>query len=372
MTIPLSLYIHFPWCVKKCPYCDFNSHEISEQLPETAYIEALNTDLENDLIYVNNRRIKSIFLGGGTPSLFSPEAVRELINRLRQVLVFDPSVEITMEANPGTVDRNKFSGFLDAGVNRLSIGAQSLSDKQLKSLGRIHSSNDVLGSVETARQVGFKNFNLDLMHGLVNQSLNDAMLDLKRAIALNPTHISWYQLTIEPNTLYYKDPPTLPDDDHLWEIYSTGLDLLADHGYQRYEISAYSKPGFQSRHNLNYWQFGDYLGIGAGAHGKLTRHNTVTRSNKTRLPENYLRNPNTNVVELRREDLPLEFLMNALRLTEGFTPDLFRERTGLEPPMLESFLSIARERQLIDGSSERIKATPLGFQFLNELLLLVN
>ena len=192
MTIPLSLYIHFPWCVKKCPYCDFNSHEISEQLPETAYIEALNTDLENDLIYVNNRRIKSIFLGGGTPSLFSPEAVRELINRLRQVLVFDPSVEITMEANPGTVDRNKFSGFLDAGVNRLSIGAQSLSDKQLKSLGRIHSSNDVLGSVETARQVGFENFNLDLMHGLVNQSLNDAMLDLKRAIALNPTLNLYY------------------------------------------------------------------------------------------------------------------------------------------------------------------------------------
>ena len=371
--IPLSLYIHFPWCVRKCPYCDFNSHAVKGTIPEMEYIDALETDLVRDLKnynWLNTRpRIQTIFMGGGTPSLFSADAITELMARLKRHLVFDDEIEITLEANPGTTDYEKFAGYFTAGINRLSIGAQSFNDKHLNLLGRIHSKDEIVHACNAAREAGFTNINLDLMFGLAGQSVDNARQDLKRAISLEPTHISWYQLTIEPNTAFYKHPPMLPDDDDLWEIYQSGLGLLADNGYQRYEVSAFSKIGHQAKHNLNYWLFGDYLGIGAGAHGKHTRHGRIQRRAKTRSPKDYLKQQKAIDTMVKPDEIRLEFLMNAMRLTTGFTVDQFMARTGLDQSDLDFFVKAGRNRQLIETKGNRIKPTELGLQFLNELLM---
>ena len=275
---PLSLYIHIPWCIKKCPYCDFNSHTFQNEIPEKAYLDCLLQDLDQDLNYVQGRPIKSIFIGGGTPSLFSPSGFSYLLDSIKQKLVVDKNAEITIEANPGATEQQNYSGYLDAGINRLSIGAQSFSDQKLKSLGRIHSSSEIFKAAESAREAGFNQINLDLMFGLPEQTLIEALEDLETAIKLSPQHVSWYQLTLEPNTAFYSSPPRLPADDNVFEIQKAGWDLLSDNGYKRYEISAYAKKDCGSRHNLNYWQFGDYIGIGAGAHGKITHINDINSS----------------------------------------------------------------------------------------------
>ena len=372
MSNPLSLYVHFPWCVKKCPYCDFNSHEIDGVLPEKAYIDALEADLLRDLTAFKSREIQSIFIGGGTPSLFSPEAIADLFNRLQRHLVFARDIEITLEANPGTTDFKKFSGYCQAGINRLSLGVQSSNNRHLNLLGRIHSSNEIFDAFDAAIKAGFTNINLDLMHGLAGQSVEDAMQDLQQAIALKPTHMSWYQLTIEPNTQYYKQPPILPGDDDLWDIYSSGLALLAQHGYERYEVSAFSQNGFQCQHNLNYWLFGDYLGIGAGAHSKISENGIVTRASKTRTPKDYLASQKAKTSAVSPDELTLEFLMNALRLNQGFSTDVFQQRTGLDPLTLDPFLETAIRKSLIERSDNQIKPTTKGLQYLNELLMLVD
>ena len=293
--MPLALYIHFPWCAKKCPYCDFNSHEAKGEIPENQYIDALLNDLDHDLDAIANQPLVSIFMGGGTPSLFSPASIDRLLRGVRSRLDFADNIEITMEVNPATVqkglvgDRERFAGYYAAGISRLSIGVQSLNDSHLNLLGRVHSGSDAINAITAAKEAGFDNFNIDLMHGLSEQNLQNAIADLTAAIALEPTPVSWYQLTIEPNTVFYNQPPVLPDDDTLWEIYEAGLNQLANQGFHRYEISAFSKPGKESVHNQNYWQFGDYIGIGAGAHGKLTRNGVVTRRAKTRQPDHYPR-----------------------------------------------------------------------------------
>ncbi|MCV6606305.1 MAG: radical SAM family heme chaperone HemW, partial [Porticoccaceae bacterium] len=287
---PLSLYIHIPWCVRKCPYCDFNSHTAGGELPEADYVAALLADLKNDLSYVQGRRIHSIFFGGGTPSLFSPRAIQQILDGVAREIGFDSNIEITLEANPGTFEQQKFADFRAAGVNRLSIGIQSFDDLHLQQLGRIHSAREAHSVASMARAAGFDNFNLDLMHGLPGQSLDDALNDLRRAIAIEPNHLSWYQLTIEPNTAFYRQPPKLPEDSVLEAVFDHGQQLLADSGFEQYEVSAYARDGQASSHNLNYWQFGDYLGIGAGAHGKVTlaQKQQVIRSRKTRAPKDYL------------------------------------------------------------------------------------
>ncbi len=288
--IPLALYIHIPWCIRKCPYCDFNSHAVKEAIPEESYLQALIRDLEADLDQIPLRPIQSIFIGGGTPSLFSPDALAALLEAIAARVALARSLEVTLEANPGTVEQTRFVGFRQAGINRLSLGIQSFQPEKLKVLGRIHDDQEAVQAVMAAKQAGFENFNLDLMFGLPNQSLEDALFDLNTALSLKPTHLSWYQLTIEPNTLFYHRKPPLPADDDIWEIQHHGQALLASHGFHQYEISAYSQFGFQSRHNLNYWEFGDYLGIGAGAHAKITNpHNhTITRFWKTKHPKEYL------------------------------------------------------------------------------------
>ena len=369
--IPLSLYVHFPWCVRKCPYCDFNSHEAGDVLPQEQYINALETDLQRDLTVVPGREIRSIFFGGGTPSLFSPQSIEELLSRLKNHLIFSDDIEITLEANPGTSDYGKFAGYFAAGVNRLSIGVQSFADRQLNLLGRIHSKDDAYRAFAMAGDAGFTNINLDLMHGLEQQSVEDGLSDLQQAINLGPAHISWYQLTIEPNTLFYKNPPRLPGEDDLWEIYQSGISLLNQHGYEQYEVSAFSQPGRRSRHNLNYWEFGDYLGIGAGAHGKLTVDGKVHRRAKTRLPRDYLAGQRVTETTVGEDELALEFLMNALRLNHGFDLSLFSRRTGLDPVVLQPFLKNAIQRNLLVVDDQHIAPTALGLQYLNDLLALI-
>jgi oxygen-independent coproporphyrinogen-3 oxidase len=370
-VIPLSLYIHFPWCVKKCPYCDFNSHVTDDPIPEEEYINALEADLQQDLGFIQGREVVSIFMGGGTPSLFSPGSIRRLLSRLQVHLTFSPNIEITVEANPGTTDYAKFDGYFQAGINRLSIGVQSFNDKQLNLLGRIHTQEDARHAFNAARKAGFTNINLDLMHGLEEQSVKDGLSDLQKAVDLNPTHLSWYQLTIEPNTMFHKSPPPLPSEDVLWEIYDSGIGLLQRHGFERYEVSAFSQPNRQSRHNINYWEFGDYLGIGAGAHAKLTMNDKIYRRSRTRLPKHYLARQNVLQTIVSEEDLLLEFLMNALRLNQGFSLDLFSQRTGLSATVMEPFLQTAAQRKLVTVSGEHVAPTTLGMQFLNDLLALV-
>jgi putative oxygen-independent coproporphyrinogen III oxidase len=374
---PLSLYVHVPWCVRKCPYCDFNSHQREGELPEAAYVDALLADLRTDAPHAQGRRLQSIFIGGGTPSLFSPRAFATLLTECDRLIPFAPDIEITLEANPGTAEQEKFSGFRAAGINRLSIGVQSFDAGNLQRLGRIHDGGEALRAADFARKAGFDNFNLDLMFGLPAQSTEQALADLRTAISCAPTHLSWYQLTIEPNTEFFRRPPALPHDDAIAEMQDAGIALLRQHGYERYEISAYSQPGKRARHNLNYWEFGDYLGIGAGAHGKVTLPGTqqILRSRKTRMPAHYLDaapEPARFMTEAKvvpREELPLEFMMNALRLSDGVPAESFAARTGLPLDSLADSLAALRQRGLLTGDPSRIQPTPKGLLFLNELLL---
>jgi len=371
---PLSLYIHIPWCIRKCPYCDFNSHKADQSLPEMQYIHALLEDLDQDLLWVQGRKIESIFFGGGTPSLFSAAAYEQLFVGLRQRLTFSDSVEITLEANPGTFEAEKFAAYRQLGINRLSIGIQSFQPQHLQKLGRVHDRDQALNAIRLAKQAGFDNFNLDLMHGLPGQTVTQAMDDLETALSFEPRHLSWYQLTIEPNTEFYKRPPRLPEDDTLWDIQEAGFQRLEQQGFEHYEISAFCQPGNAARHNLNYWQFGDYLGIGAGAHGKITlaQQGTIIRSHKTRLPKDYLNADKrflagTHTIEAG--EIGLECLMNALRLKQGITVQQFEQRTGLPLSAVEQPLQRARELGLLT-LDQAIYATEKGQQYLNELLAL--
>jgi putative oxygen-independent coproporphyrinogen III oxidase len=370
---PLSLYIHLPWCVRKCPYCDFNSHTLRNELPENQYIAALIADLDQDLVKVTGRSLVSIFIGGGTPSLFSPAAIDALLTAVHARFNFNDNIEITLEANPGTVEYERFVGFRAAGVNRLSIGIQSFQEDKLKILGRIHNGNEAIRAVEAAHAAGFTNFNLDLMHGLPQQTLEDALYDLTTALQLKPTHLSWYQLTLEPNTLFYKQPPQLPADDFIWEMQDRCRELLAEHNFRQYEISAYSRSGKQCQHNRNYWQFGDYLGIGAGAHSKITdvKQQTITRDWKLKNPKDYLKADTTFIGEekiISPTELPFEFMLNTLRLYEDIPLKLFVERTGLSIAELTTPLQKAEEKGLLNWNSEIIQPTDLGRRFYNDLV----
>ncbi len=372
---PLSLYIHYPWCVRKCPYCDFNSHQAKDEIPERDYIAGLIRDLEQHLPAIWGRPIYSIFFGGGTPSLISPDGLDSLLSQLRALLPLTTECEITLEANPGTVEQGRFAEFRQTGVNRLSIGVQSFNDDALQKLGRIHSGSEAITAAESAHAAGFDNFNLDLMFGLPGQDEKGATADLNQAIALAPTHLSWYQLTIEPNTAFAHAPPVLPEDEALWAIQGAGQSLLADRGYDQYEISAYAKSGQRCRHNLNYWRFGDYLGIGPGAHGKLTHcaEGRIERIWKKRHPREWLEATSGEAMIAGRNDIPrgelaLEFMMNALRLSEGFETPLFSETTGLPITAAEAPLTRAVELDLVEWDLARIAPTQLGRDHLNALL----
>jgi len=374
-TPPLSLYIHIPWCVRKCPYCDFNSHEARDEIPEAAYIDALIADLEQDLPAVWGRTVETVFFGGGTPSLFSPEGIDRLLADVRARIPLKPQAEITLEANPGTVDHARFKGFREAGINRLSIGIQSFQPELLKKIGRIHSDTEAITAVEAAHQAGFENFNLDLMFGLPGQTQKQALQDLQMARDLKPAHISWYELTIEPNTWFHRHPPQRPDDNTLWEMQQAGRALLEAAGYQRYEVSAYGRAQQQCRHNMNYWQFGDYLGIGAGAHAKISDAATqgITRTAKQRHPRNYLENAHTSArigssTRIKPADAVLEFAMNALRLDQGFSPAAFTVATGLSYTGIESIVNKGVTDGLLSDDAGVIRTTPKGQRFLNELL----
>jgi putative oxygen-independent coproporphyrinogen III oxidase len=369
---PLALYIHIPWCVKKCPYCDFNSHAAGPTLPEEEYVDALLADLDADLAQVYNRPLSSIFFGGGTPSLFSAKALGRLLEGVERRVAFAADIEITLEANPGTFEQAKFRDYRSLGINRLSIGVQSFQAPKLIALGRIHDGNEAVHAADMARAAGFDNFNLDLMHGLPDQSIEDALSDLRIAIAQGPTHLSWYQLTVEPNTVFWNQPPVMPEDDILWDIQEAGQALLAAEGYAQYEVSAYAQAGKAARHNLNYWSFGDFLGIGAGAHAKLSRPNgSISRSWKTRLPKDYLdRSKGFSAGErpLGADELPFEFLMNVLRLTDGVASELFTQRTGLSLSQLATARAEAEQRGLLHSDPTRLSATREGQLFLNDLL----
>lgn len=369
---PLAAYVHIPWCVRKCPYCDFNSHAAGPELPETDYVDAVLADLEQDLVHVHGRPLTSIFFGGGTPSLFSAAALGRLLEGIERRVPFAPDIEITLEANPGTFEQAKFSAYRQLGINRLSIGVQSFQGDKLKALGRIHDGSEAIRAADMARNAGFDNFNLDLMHGLPDQSLDDALYDLRTAIAQGPTHLSWYQLTMEPNTVFWSQPPQLPEDDLLWDIQEAGQALLAEAGYAQYEVSAYARAGRQARHNLNYWSFGDFLGIGAGAHAKLSSpEGRIQRTWKTRLPKDYL-DPakafQAGARELDADELPFEFLMNALRLTDGVPAGLYPQRTGLPLAHLAASRREAEAQGLLQADPARLAATPKGQLFLNDLL----
>ncbi len=371
---PLSLYIHVPWCVRKCPYCDFNSHTSPQSLPEKAYVAALIADLQADLAWVQGRKIGSVFIGGGTPSLFSGQTYQDLFTQLRQHLDFSSDCEVTLEANPATVEHDNFEGYLAAGINRLSLGVQSFNPTHLQTLGRIHSQQDAFNAIQLAKTAGFSNFNLDLMHGLPQQDLSQALEDIDYALCFHPTHLSWYQLTIEPNTAFYRQPPALPDDDILWAIQEAGQQKLAQAGFQQYEVSAYSQQR-PSKHNLNYWQFGDYLAIGAGAHGKVTTPEGIFRYRKTRLPKDYLaaapqQQARLGLEKIVTEDLYFEFMMNALRLKNGVPIDYFEQRTGLAWADLLTQIQPALNKQWLTLDTQHIKCTDLGFNYLNDVLSL--
>ncbi|MGV2870970.1 radical SAM family heme chaperone HemW [Colwellia sp. E150_009] len=392
-TPPLSLYIHIPWCVEKCPYCDFNSHALKAKVPEQDYVKALIADLDADITRFNlqGRTLHSIFIGGGTPSLFSPEAIEELLNQVLSRFSNNSSqnnaIEITLEANPGTVEADKFIGFAKAGVTRLSIGVQSFESEKLIKLGRIHNVNQAKQAAQLAKNSGVKSFNIDLMHGLPNQSIENALDDLKTAISLKPDHLSWYQLTIEPNTAFHSKPPKLPQDEILWNIQDQGFELLTKAGYQQYEISAFSlanttqtqQHSTQCQHNLNYWRFGDYLGIGCGAHGKISDSATgiIQRTVKVKHPKGYLdpsRDPLDHLTTVTRDELPFEFMMNQLRLFSSFTLTDYQERTGLTAASILPTLLQAQNQQLMKctdshtTSQNSWQVTPMGHRYLNDLL----
>tara|TARA_B110000503_G_scaffold85373_1_gene129826 strand:+ start:62775 stop:63920 length:1146 start_codon:yes stop_codon:yes gene_type:complete len=369
---PLGLYIHLPWCERKCPYCDFNSHEIS-RVPEKQYVRALLQDLQDDLHYVQGRTIGTLFIGGGTPSLFSANAIRLLLRGIAELVHLAPTLEATMEANPGSAEADKFAAFKDAGINRLSLGIQSFNDAHLQALGRVHTSDQAHAAIEFAYSAGFDHVNLDLMHGLPGQTLSGAENDLLTAIAHHPAHLSWYQLTIEPNTVYHKRPPVLPVEDALADIQEYGEQLLAKNGYSQYEVSAYSKPGLNCLHNSNYWSFGDYLGIGAGAHGKITFiDGRIQRFAKRRQPQNYMAATAGGFIASRRtlklDEIVGEFMMNALRLNDGFTLPRFTSRTGLDAHVWAPQLELLCQRGLLQRDSEQVKTTDLGRRFLDSVI----
>jgi putative oxygen-independent coproporphyrinogen III oxidase len=370
---PLSLYIHIPWCIKKCPYCDFNSHAIKAGTPEAAYIDALLDDLSKDLqLYNIIRPVSSIFIGGGTPSLFSPDSVNRLLRGIERQVTLKDDIEITLEANPGTFESHKFAEFRALGINRLSIGIQSFNDKLLKKLGRVHSASEAIVAAEIAHQAGFENFNLDLMFGLPGSGPDDSKNDVATAISLKPAHISFYQLTLETNTYFHKFPPQLPNDELIFNTQKNCQKLLAGHGYQQYEVSAYSQPGMHCRHNVNYWQFGDYLGIGAGAHGKITQGlpEKITRSFKPKSPEQYLndthKNGGADVIAVA--DLPLEFIMNHLRLKQGFTMETYLSATGLARSTLEPALSACLKQDLLSYQDNHYYCSEQGWNFMDNVL----
>ncbi|MCL9647280.1 radical SAM family heme chaperone HemW [Pantoea eucrina] len=367
---PLSLYIHIPWCVQKCPYCDFNSHALKGEVPHLEYVQHLLQDLEQDLPLTAGREVRTIFIGGGTPSLLSSHAMQTLMDGVRVRLPLAADAEITMEANPGTVEADRFSGYQAAGINRISIGVQSFSPQKLERLGRIHGPQEAKRAAELATALGLRSFNLDLMHGLPDQSLEEALDDLRQAIALNPPHLSWYQLTIEPNTLFGSRPPQLPDDDALWDIYEQGHQLLTAAGYQQYETSAYAKPGYRCEHNLNYWRFGDYLGIGCGAHGKLTQADgRIVRTVKTRHPRGFMKgNYLDKQHEVADEDKPFEFFMNRFRLLEAAPRAEFQRYTGLDEQTIRPQMEQAITAGYVTESASEWQITEKGKLFLNSLL----
>lgn len=368
--LPLSLYIHIPWCIRKCPYCDFNSHKSPEILPEQNYVQALLNDLTIDLSQISSREVRSIFLGGGTPSLFSAESYFMLFSELQKILPFAADIEITMEANPGTVEQQRFNDYRQLGINRLSLGIQSFNPIHLNSLGRIHDERQAHRAIESARKAGFANLNLDIMHGLPNQSIAQGMDDLHSALSYQPEHISWYQLTIEPNTVFYKQNPPLPSEDDACVLEEHGLAFLKDKGFSRYEISAFSQPDRQSRHNLNYWLFGDYLGIGAGAHGKITTHEGVWRTRKHRQPKDYLDIEKSFLAHREKVDaqeLIFEFMLNTTRLEQAIPLTLFSERTGLKLALLMQSLEAAVQKNLIHLTPTHWQVTELGRRYTNNL-----
>jgi oxygen-independent coproporphyrinogen-3 oxidase len=372
---PLSLYIHIPWCLKKCPYCDFNSHESrfkNGEIPEVAYVDALIADLELATPKVWGRKIKSVFFGGGTPSLFSAASIDRILSQVRALTPLEYDAEITLEANPGTVDSAHFSGYKDAGVNRLSLGIQSFNADYLKALGRIHDDKQAIAAAELALNT-FERVNLDIMYGLPNQTLEHALEDARQAISLAPDHLSFYHLTLEPNTPFYRTPPSLPDDDTSSDMQIEIETLLAVNGYEHYETSAFAKPGMQARHNLNYWQFGDYLGIGAGAHSKLSYHDKITRESRSKHPKAYMEQVAQGqnierVWEISSDELGFEFMMNALRLCDGVPIHLFQQRTGLNISTLDAAIKHAQNKGLLSVAQGRMQPTALGQRFLNELL----
>lgn len=373
-AIPLALYIHIPWCVRKCPYCDFNSHNAPQALPQDEYVAALLADLDQDLPLARGRPLQSIFFGGGTPSLFSPDAIARILDGAAARLAFEPGIEITLETNPGTVEHGPFAGYRNAGVNRISFGVQSFDDGALKRIGRIHDAQQAERAVKSAQDAGIENLNLDLMYALPQQTLAGALADVEKAILLQTPHLSHYQLTLEPNTQFAANPPALPDDDSAWDMQEACQARLAQAGLAQYEVSAYARAGRECRHNLNYWNFGDYLGIGAGAHGKATQADgTVRRRWKLRAPRGYLEHATSQ----RRiggddavapEQLPFEFMLNALRLNAGFAIADFVARTGLSENVIAARLADAQARGWLACDSKRVCATELGQRFLNDVI----
>lgn len=372
--VPLSLYIHMPWCVRKCPYCDFNSHAVPDgKLSldlEQEYLNALVEDFKTQIDFAQGRQIHSVFIGGGTPSLISAKAYVWLFQQLKSIIPFESGCEITLEANPGTVEHDPFADYLAAGINRLSIGVQSFNTDHLKKLGRIHSNDDAIHAIHNAKEAGFERVNVDLMHGLPEQTLEQALFDLKLAVENGATHVSWYQLTIEPNTVFFRTQPVLPVDDVLEDIQEQGEAYLKANGFVNYEVSAWRKEK-PSTHNLNYWQFGDYLAIGAGAHGKVTQADGVYRFQKTRLPKDYLAKvpaENLQYKKIEAAEMPFEFMMNALRLNEGVEAQLYAERTGLDLASLDQVLTSLRSRKLMVEDQNRLTCTEQGHVFLNSVL----
>ncbi|MDY6481275.1 radical SAM family heme chaperone HemW [Acinetobacter faecalis] len=373
-NVPLSLYIHMPWCVRKCPYCDFNSHAVPDgKLSldlEQEYLQALVEDFKTQIDFAQGRTIHSVFIGGGTPSLISAKGYEWLFTELKALLPFEYGCEITLEANPGTVEHDPFAGYLKAGINRLSIGVQSFNTDHLQKLGRIHSNDDAISAIKNAKEAGFERVNVDLMHGLPEQTLEQALLDLQLAVESGATHVSWYQLTIEPNTVFFRTQPILPVDDVLEGIQERGETYLKAQGFVNYEVSAWRKEK-PSAHNLNYWKFGDYLAIGAGAHGKVTQKDGVYRFQKTRLPKDYLAKvpaENLQYKRIEKEDMPFEFMMNALRLNHGVDAKLYAERTGYSLDDLSELLASLRKRKLMVADENRISCTEQGHVFLNSVL----
>ena len=379
--IPLSLYIHFPWCIRKCPYCDFNSHELKGEIDERRYLDTLKADLLDDLSNHalknldtgQNRKLDSIFLGGGTPSLFSASGMAELIAFVKDQIEATTDLEITLEANPGTLEHSKFESYLEAGVNRLSLGVQSFNDASLKQLGRIHDANNAREAIRQAQSAGFTNMNLDIMYGLPGQTVEQLTCETDEAVNFDTSHLSFYQLTLEPNTLFHKHPPTLPDDDSVMEMQELLTSRLMQSGFERYEVSAYSQSGRQCRHNLNYWNFGDYLGIGAGAHSKFTTESGISRNWKEKLPRAYMSkiendNLRSNITYVDPQSLLFEFMLNALRLRKGFHLDVFESRTGVNRNVAIAALEKKADQGLISIDGETVSCTDLGYLFIDEIL----